>query len=57
MDYLIRLLDDKNSEIKELKTKINRVKSENTKLQDFRSEVLNSNSWKLTKYLRSIKNH
>ena len=57
MDYLIRVLDDKNSEIKELKAKINRVKSENTKLQEFRSEVLNSNSWKLTKYLRSIKNH
>lgn len=57
MDYLIREFDHKNSEIKSLKTQIENVKAENNKLHEFKSEVLNSNSWKLTKYLRSIKNH
>lgn len=54
-EYLLDELEEKNIEIKKLKDSFIIKDMENSKLLDFKNNVLSSTSWKITKPLRMFK--
>lgn len=55
-ESVLRKQRDLVSEINDLKNQINQIKKENSELNELNNKILNSNSWKITKPLRKIRN-
>ena len=55
IDYMDHMIQSKDIEINNLRNELNHLTDENERLTEFKSNVLNSNSWKLTEPLRKLK--
>jgi hypothetical protein len=55
IDYMDNMIQSKDIEINNLRNELNHLTNENERLTEFKSNVLNSNSWKITEPLRKLK--